>query len=145
MSHVYEYAKLFNMARDSNYTYSATQGLCTISAPKKGPYKVRSYTSTARNNCNTLFIQAGLTPVVVAVAVAQSTQFMSYKSGIIGLSQCPATRVDHAVVVVGYDANKNWKILNSWGTSWGQSGYAWLAFGNTCNICSYGGFSSTIA
>jgi cathepsin L len=92
-----------------------------------------------------LFIQAGKTPVVVAIAGYENFVFLNYKSGIISLSQCPAVQADHAIVVVGYDAKKNWKILNSFGTSWGVSGYGWLASGNTCNICSYGGWRSTIA
>jgi len=41
----------------------------------------------------------------------------------------------HAVVVVGYDDNRQigahkgaFKIRNSWGTGWGQAGYGWLPF-----------------
>jgi surface protein len=35
----------------------------------------------------------------------------------------------HAVVVVGYDDNKNaFKIINSWGTDWGNNGYLWIDY-----------------
>lgn len=35
----------------------------------------------------------------------------------------------HAVVVVGYDDNKSaFKIINSWGTNWGESGFGWLSY-----------------
>lgn len=35
----------------------------------------------------------------------------------------------HAMVVVGYDDNKGaFKVLNSWGTSWGQGGFGWIAY-----------------
>ncbi len=35
----------------------------------------------------------------------------------------------HAIVVVGYDDNKNaFKIINSWGTDWGNSGYLWIDY-----------------
>jgi len=35
----------------------------------------------------------------------------------------------HAFVLVGYDDSKNaFKILNSWGTSWGDSGYLWVDY-----------------
>ncbi|MGD9497613.1 MAG: C1 family peptidase, partial [Armatimonadota bacterium] len=38
---------------------------------------------------------------------------------------------DHALCMVGYDDNKGggaFKVVNSWGTSWGQSGYGWLSY-----------------
>ena len=37
----------------------------------------------------------------------------------------------HAVTIVGYDDNKfggAFKIINSWGTSWGDNGYFWLTY-----------------
>ncbi len=37
----------------------------------------------------------------------------------------------HAVTVVGYDDNKYggaFKVINSWGTSWGDGGYFWLPY-----------------
>jgi len=38
----------------------------------------------------------------------------------------------HAICIVGYDNAKGdagaFKFINSWGTSWGQSGYAWLSY-----------------
>jgi C1A family cysteine protease len=33
----------------------------------------------------------------------------------------------HAVLLVGYDLNSRlWRVRNSWGTGWGEGGYAWL-------------------
>lgn len=43
----------------------------------------------------------------------------------------------HAVALVGWDdARKAWLIRNSWGTQWGDDGYAWMAYG-TNDIGSY--------
>ena len=62
-----------------------------------------------------------------------------YTSGVITSSTC-GTALDHGVLVVGYDHDKTsgldyWIVKNSWGASWGQSGYVWLARGqNTCGI-----------
>lgn len=43
-------------------------------------------------------------------------------------------RINHAIVIVGWDDNKKaWLIRNSWGTGWGDQGYAWVKY-NTNNI-----------
>lgn len=56
-------------------------------------------------------------------------------------SKCP--NADHAINVVGYGTDSvngggdYWIVRNSWGTSWGLSGYILMArgaAGNQCNI-----------
>ena len=45
--------------------------------------------------------------------------------------------VDHVMQLVGWDDSKGaWRVKNSWGTSWGEGGFAWIAY-NTSNIGSY--------
>ena len=69
-------------------------------------------------------------------------QFQSYKSGIVQFADCPTSlsSTNHAVVIVGYgvDAATNtlfWKVRNSWGTGWGESGYFRIKRGvNMCGI-----------
>jgi len=64
----------------------------------------------------------------------------SYKGGI--MTGCPTGGVDHGVLAVGYGTDtvngtsaKYWLIKNSWGTSFGESGYIRLAFGsNQCSL-----------
>lgn len=35
----------------------------------------------------------------------------------------------HCITIVGYDDSKNaYKILNSWGTSWGDAGFSWIDY-----------------
>lgn len=55
----------------------------------------------------------------------------TYKTGV--FNNCK-TNINHAVLLVGI-VGGNWKIKNSWGTSWGESGFMRLASGNTCGIC----------
>lgn len=44
-------------------------------------------------------------------------------------SQNPTDECPHAVLLVGYDNEMNaFKIINSWGTSWGNEGYAWIDY-----------------
>jgi C1A family cysteine protease len=41
----------------------------------------------------------------------------------------PFGDVDHAVLIVGWDdQRKAWKIKNSWGTTWGEGGFGWVAY-----------------
>merc|ERR1712228_261302 len=46
------------------------------------------------------------------------------------------TSIDHAVQATGYNAEGNyWIVRNSWGESWGESGFVWVEYGaNVCGI-----------
>ena len=62
-------------------------------------------------------------------------------AGSSGLITCsPAPGVDHAVLLVGYNAS-HWFIKNSWGTSWGHNGYGYISK-NTANDCNIRQFVS---
>jgi C1A family cysteine protease len=70
--------------------------------------------------------------------VLDASDWNSYRGGI--KSSC-GTRINHAVQAVGVDTSSGgyWKVRNSWGKSWGESGYIRLAYGkNTCGLASQG-------
>lgn len=77
-------------------------------------------------------------PLSIALAASSST-FQLYKSGIISTTAC-GTSVNHAVTLVGYGTANGvdyWVIRNSWGSSWGESGYARILRSNSTStaIC----------
>lgn len=71
-------------------------------------------------------------PVVTAFTVYED--FFSYSSGIYS-HVTGGAQGGHAVLCVGYDdTNRYWICKNSWGgTSWGESGFFRIAYGN-CGI-----------
>jgi len=71
-------------------------------------------------------------PVSVVLDAAERV-FQYYNSGVLTDDACGQTG-DHAVLAVGYGIDKNqkyWKLKNSWGTYWGESGYIRIARGKS--------------
>jgi C1A family cysteine protease len=59
--------------------------------------------------------------------------FFSYSSGVY-THQSGGLAGGHCVTVIGYnDSLQAWLCKNSWGTSWGMSGYFWIEYGQ-CGI-----------
>ena len=115
------------IASQSEYPYTARDGSCRKDG---GSFRISGQSSAS--GCSGLqnAIQSG--PVSVTV---DANNWSSYRSGV--FSNCGKS-IDHAVLLVGI-VSGNWKIKNSWGTSWGESGYIRLASSNTCGVCSYAG------
>ena len=92
-----------------------------------GVTEVSSYGQTKGADAN--LARLAQQPVNVAVAAGNNV-FMNYQSGIItSRDHCP-TRIDHAIVAVGYgveDGVQYYIVRNSWGTSWGEDGYVRIA------------------
>jgi cysteine peptidase B len=65
-----------------------------------------------------------------------ATAWKTYLGGV--MTDCTSTQVDHGVLIVGYDLTSTppyWIIKNSWGATWGESGYIRVEYGqNQCLI-----------
>ena len=76
----------------------------------------------------------------LVVAYYVDSTFYSYSSGIFS---CPVNsteayaNINHAVELVGMDCNGNYIIKNSWGTSWGDGGYATIDQTNDCGLSAF--------
>jgi len=67
-----------------------------------------------------------LNPVSIAIEADQQV-FQFYSGGVLDDPSC-GTQLDHGVLVVGYGTDSDsgadfWKVKNSWGAQWGESGY----------------------
>ncbi|KAL4492523.1 hypothetical protein ABPG72_007636 [Tetrahymena utriculariae] len=79
-------------------------------------------------------LKAAIAKAPVSVCVDASI-WKFYKSGIFrGCSPTTEDDLNHAIIAVGYDADGNWIIRNSWATKWGENGYIRLTAGNTCGV-----------
>jgi cathepsin L len=82
-------------------------------------------------------LKAAVTQQPVAVAIeADQEAFQFYSSGV--LTGTCGQQLDHGVLAVGFgtlSGTDYWKVKNSWGTSWGMSGYVLIERGtDECGI-----------
>jgi C1A family cysteine protease len=113
---------------DTSHTNGKT-GSCKSSALSSPVIKVTGYTAVKSETKMASYV-GSTGPLSVCV---DAERWSSYKSGI--LSNC-GTQLDHCVQAVGIDTGAGyWKVRNSWGKSWGESGHIRLKYGqNTCGI-----------
>ncbi|XP_038624542.1 cathepsin K [Tachyglossus aculeatus] len=83
-------------------------------------------------------------PVAVAIDASLSS-FQFYSKGVYFDENCNGANLNHALLAVGYGAQKgakHWIIKNSWGEEWGNKGYVLMARNknNACGIASLASF-----
>lgn len=123
MDNAFKYVKANGIVHEDEYPYKAVKQTCSKNS---GPFKIGGFTDI--KDCNTLATALTGRPISVAV---DATNWSPYKSGV--FNNCK-TSLNHGVLLVGV-TDQYWKVKNSWGTSWGESGFVRLARGNTCGIC----------
>jgi len=118
------------LCTEAEYPYKAYQHWrceedgCTKYDPISSYKDVSSSTAALEAACNE-------GPVSIAIEADQST-FQQYTSGVMS-GEC-GTSLDHGVLLVGYGTEGGddyWKVKNSWGKDWGESGYIKLC--RNCN------------
>jgi len=121
---------------ETQYPYTAETGTCqqagTLSA-KISNYTCVSGPKAADEQQMAAFLVAN-GPLSIAL---DANDLFSYTSGVINDPNCDATSLDHAILIVGYGVDSTqspplpyWIIKNSWGATWGESGYFRLARGS---------------
>jgi hypothetical protein len=122
----YEYVKgAGGIELDSDYPYTSgggSTGSCKFNSGRIA-ISITGYHSVSRGESA---LKTALNAGPASVCLAASS-WQSYSGGI--LSRCD-NQVDHCVQTTGYSGSSYWKIRNSWGTGWGESGFIRLAQGS---------------
>merc|ERR1712232_1128049 len=121
------------IASESSYPYKARDGSCQASSHSKAlaAGAVTGYKSVSGSNSA---LESALNTSPVSVTVAADSSWQLYRSGV--LNKGCSSQVDHAVIAVGYDSSTI-KIRNSWGASWGESGYVRVSTSQSNPYCLY--------
>jgi cathepsin L len=125
---------------EAQYPYTAT-GPNTCQTNVTSVASISSFVDVTPGSESALMTAVNLGPVSVAIEADQQC-FQFYSGGILSDPSC-GMQLDHGVLVVGYGTDSTapagkqdyWIVKNSWGASWGESGYIRLVRGsNECGI-----------
>jgi C1A family cysteine protease len=123
------------------YPYVAQNGSCSTACAnwQNSVYKITdwSYVSTGATAIKNAVYTNG--PIVTVFDVY--TDFFSYRSGIYSYTS-GQYEGGHAVLIVGWsDADGAFIVKNSWGASWGESGFFRIAYSELTGTTKFGQFS----
>jgi len=122
--------------READYPYQGVQGTCQFNSAWTGA-SMKNYQDCTSGDEGDLTNHINTQPVSVAIDASHSS-FQLYSSGIYYEPACSSTALDHGVLAIGYGSDNGdyYIVKNSWGTSWGLSGYIWMSRnrGNNCGI-----------
>ncbi|KAL4179615.1 hypothetical protein AMTRI_Chr13g88210 [Amborella trichopoda] len=108
---------------EEDYPYKARDAVCDQYRKNARVVTIDGYEDVPENDEKALQKAVAHQPVSVAIEAA-GRDFQLYQSGVF-TGSC-GTDLDHGVTAVGYGTEKGvhyWIVKNSWGGSWGESGY----------------------
>ena len=114
---------------EAAYAYT---GITAANCAKCTPdVKISSFVNVQPNSTPLLMAAVAQQPVSVAVE-ADGSDWQFYSGGV--LTDACGVNLDHGVLVVGYGTDVTqgdyWKVKNSWGPSWGETGYLRIGRGS---------------
>jgi hypothetical protein len=123
MKDITDYISKKGLCSEADYPYESAKGQCRDSScePALPPGTLWQSVTKGDEGALAKALQKG--PVAVTL---NASPLMGYTGGIFD-GECDAT-LDHSMVLVA-DTESYWKLKNSWGSSWGEQGYARLAKG----------------
>jgi len=135
MDQAFEYIiKNKGICSEAAYPYQGVDGTCQ-SKSCKSVTTISGYTDVQAQSDSALMAAVAIGPVSVAIEADQQA-FQFYQSGV--FKAACGTNLDHGVLIVGYGTESGadyWIVKNSWGATWGMSGYILMVRGkDECGI-----------
>jgi len=121
---------------EEDYPYERKEGECRYNR-SQAVASVTGHESVAHNeyDLEKALYQIGYP---ISIAVHAGSSFQHYKEGVYNDPECVEGKLNHAVLLVGYNKTAPepyWIVKNSWGKSWGQHGYIHMKMGeNNCGL-----------
>ena len=144
MEYAFEWLESNGMETEKDYPYTGYQQSCKKDTSKYIDMKVTGYNLLCDwSPCDEAEVKEYLYETGPLSVALNANPLQTYVSGILDLnsSKCNPSGLNHAVTLVGYgnESGKDyWIVKNSWGKSWGESGYFRIARGkSTCGINYY--------
>ncbi|XWV25796.1 hypothetical protein QJ857_gp1292 [Tupanvirus soda lake] len=118
------------LCSESAYPYAAVDQRCHSGSCKRVKNTdIKNCYNVPANDEYTLGWYAARQPISVAIQ-ADSNSFQHYVSGVYDDQACYNGELDHGVLVVGFNDTAStpyYIVKNSWGDSWGDHGYIYIA------------------
>ncbi|KAG6515802.1 hypothetical protein ZIOFF_026232 [Zingiber officinale] len=129
---------------EENYPYTGQNGICNTTKENAHVVSIDSYQNVPSNDEKSLQKTVANQPVSVTVD-AVGRDFQLYDSGIF-TGSCNISS-NHAMTIVGYGTENGkdyWIVKNSWGVTWGESGYIRMErnIANSTGKCGIARFAS---
>ena len=128
-----KYVRDTGVSEESCFPYTRSNGACTpCSGWDENPWKIENYkyVSSSKDAFKSALQEYG----PLSVVLKAPDDWFYYRGGVYEPAWTATDGVgwaNHAVVLVGWDdSNSCWIIKNSWGSGWGENGYARVLYGN---------------
>jgi C1A family cysteine protease len=123
--------------------YTATNGVCATGCLGSTitRYRIAGWSWVTGSAPTVSALKNALMSGPISVCMDVYQDFDSYRSGVYSYVW-GAKRGAHAILLIGFDElNKCFIAKNSWGTSWGMSGYFNIAYSQVTNLIKFGNYA----
>lgn len=91
-------------------------------------YKISSYVKILNTDQVAIKTMVASNHPVIVTLIADNS-FVNARAGFVWNVYSGSGALPHTLVICGYDDTKRaYKIMNSWGTTWGDAGYSWIDY-----------------